>query len=252
MRNTFIILCYVLFLGNTLSGQADSKSQFEQASATLESKEYHKAIKAFNELYNQDYRSPELFVNLANAYYNSDNLAKAIITLERGLKYYPNNKSIKDRLNIASSKVQTEIFEVDDFFLLRFWKAFSQIFGVTMWGVLQILTLLLTLFGFYQWMIKSDAPSRRKGFIISIVGILLFLIAFGAGQTVYHLRMAKDAGVVLDETELHEGPDERSGSSTVLSNGVKVKIIDEIGDWYKVQLLNQEVGYLEKTIIEII
>lgn len=46
--------------------------------------------------------------------------------------------------------------------------------------------------------------------------------------------------------------DERSEKKENLSEGVKVKIVDQIDNWYKVLLMNKESGWIEQGQIEII
>lgn len=230
----------------------DVESVFQEANKHFEAGSFTKAINLYKTIEDQAYLSPELFLNMGNAYFRNEDVARSVLYFERGLKYFPNDHQLSANLEIAKNKVETEIFEVEDFILVRLWNSFSRIFSSPVWAGIQILLLGALVFGLYLWLFKSELDVRRRGFIILTGCALLFLISFFAGQTAYKSKFSQKDGIIVQSISLKEGPDERSGEVKALNTGIKFKIVDQIGEWYKIQLLNQQQGWVVKSQVEII
>lgn len=248
------LLFLLILVFNTVVGysQSDPHELFATANTSFEAGDYNNAIKNYNSILDQKVYSPELFLNLGNAYYNNGGLAQAILHYEKGLKNFPDHASISEKLAAANEEVETEILEVEDFALLRFWRAFTQLFGSTLWAILQFLCLGLVLFGLLQWLLKPDHLIRRKGFMMVMVGLALFVLTFAAGQSAYKYRVNQDEAILMQRISLMQSADAKSPVIEELSSGVKVKIIDQIDEWYKVQLLNHEQGWIATSSLKII
>ena len=85
---------------------------------------------------------------------------------------------------------------------------------------------------------------RRYKLIRNLCMALLLLIGCILFTTARLLEKEK-YGVVLEESQLSNGPDSRSGSTIDVMPGEKVKLLEVFNDYYKVELLNQELGYIK-------
>lgn len=56
--------------------------------------------------------------------------------------------------------------------------------------------------------------------------------------------------IMKSETPLLIAPDTASKEILSIHEGLKVKIINQIGDWYKIELTNKEVGWVLQTTLE--
>jgi len=77
-------------------------------------------------------------------------------------------------------------------------------------------------------------------------------LAWLAGNSAYTQLHSTDQGIAIAVTTLRSGADERAESIEDISEGVKVNILDTIGDWYKVSLMNKEQGWIHAAQVEII
>ena len=245
MKLRSILSIVFLVLGICCSNsQNDTEIIFQGANESLENQDYSAAILAYESILDSDLLSPELFLNLGNAHFNNGDLAKAIFQCERGIKYYPGNKLLQSNLQILSSEVETEILEVQDFVLLRFWKGFSSSISTAAWAIIQIILSIAIIIACYNWLLNSSQKNRRSGFLVLLFSTLLLLVSLAAGQASYKAKFSDDFAIVNKSASLKEGPDARSGDLLPLSEGVKVEIKDKIGEWYHVGLLNKQLGWI--------
>ena len=62
-----------------------------------------------------------------------------------------------------------------------------------------------------------------------------------------HSRLA----IVLENTiEVKNGPDAQSTAVIEIHEGLKVELLDQIGEWYKVKLSNGDQGWLPMNSLE--
>lgn len=242
------------FVGFSLCGQSseDHTEIFKQANKAYLEGEYSKAIESFTALTSQGYNSTALFYNLGNAYMKNDKLAQAILHYEKALKLSPNDEDIKNNLELAKEKVDTPVLEIPDFLPLRIWKSIASGLSANLWMVFQILLGIAILVGVYLWRISLETSKRSRGLLIVVSSLILFLFCYAAGRTSHSLDTLSEVGIIMDKTSLMGGPEKRSEEKEVLHPGVKVKIMDRLDDWYQVQLMNKDEGWVSQEVVEMI
>jgi len=117
---------------------------------------------------------------------------------------------------------------------------------------MQIITLILLLFIWYSKLfIKLEWSEKKFNLIIrSLIGSVIFL-----GLVLWSslkLNSEEVYGIALEEVQVQSGPDERSNNQSNVQAGEKVRLIELFDDWYKVELLNKEAGYIEKSKLGVI
>lgn len=248
MFKNYLILLLLSSLSIGLVAQ-DANAIFVEANDAYVKKSYDQAIQLYESIYAQDLKSPELFLNLGNAYYQKEQYAKSILAYERGLKLSPNDNAILENLEIANNQLDSEIIEVPPFILARWWRSFSNIFSASIWAILQIILLGLIAFFVGRYFLKTDLTIKKKSLRIAFLIIPFLLLTFLAGVT--KDNASKDVtAVIMTETALTDGPDERSGEINKLYPGNTVLLLDQIGTWHKVRLANQSVGWIEESSME--
>lgn len=248
MFRNYLILVF-LSIGSLSLVAQDSNEIFVQANDAYVKKSYDQAIQLYESIYAQDLKSPELFLNLGNAYYQKAQYAKSILAYERGLKLAPNDNAILENLEIANNQLDSEIIEVPPFILARMWRSFSHIFSTTVWAILQILLVGLMAFFVGRYFLNQNENTKKASLRIALLIIPFLLLSFLAGATKAKSENNVTA-VIMTETSLTDGPDNRSGEINKLYPGNTVLLLDQIGTWHKVRLANQSVGWIEAGSME--
>lgn len=245
--NFWMVVLFTCF--SFCASSQDANQLFAEANDAYVAKSYDKAIQLYESIYEQDLKSPELFLNLGNAYFQQSKYAQAILAYERGLKLSPSDNAILENLETANNQLDSEILEVPPFILVRWWRSFSNIFSTTLWAVVQILLLVLIAFMVGRYFLKTDLPTKRKSLKTAFLVVPFLALSFLAGITKDNITKDETA-VIMTETALTDGPDARSGEINKLYPGNTVFILDQIGEWYKVRLANQSIGWIEGTHFE--
>jgi len=245
-------LKYILFLllpscllANT------SQSLFEQANEAYTKGRYQQAIEQYETIFNEGLTSNELYYNLGNAYYKTNQIGKAILNFERALVVAPSDEDAAYNLALLNEQLSDDLDVIRDFFLTQWWQEFYTTFSSTTWSYLTILSLWLGFAGMSLWLLATTRSRKKQGFIgglfFLLVALLLFFAAKSKGSRELH---SQQAIVMTKSIELLNGPDTQSTSLLTIHEGLKVELLDEIGEWWKVKLSNGEQGWLLKENLE--
>jgi len=246
MKNYLIALLCLFSV--SLSAQ-DANKTFQEANDAYVNKSYDQAIELYESIVTQELKSPELFLNLGNAYFQKSKFAQAILSYERGLKLSPNDKDLRANLEITNNQLDSEILEVPPFVLVRWWRGFCNIFSTNLWAIIQILLMGAMSFFVGKYFLKQDVGVKRKSLYTAFAILPFFILAFLAANSKANFANNESA-VVMTETSIKDGPDERSGEINKLYPGNTVIVIDRIEEWRKVKLANQSVGWIPASSIE--
>lgn len=221
---------------------------FDSATSALSNGEYAQAIDLYQKVVEEGHgHNPDVNHNLAWAYFKLDSLAESILYFERALKFDPSHSEAKQNLAFANKKLDSLYLDVEDIFIIRWWRMFYLIFSSTMWAFLSIFFLavavLLTinkLFGKGEFVKYSKSP-------LIVVFFFLFFLSMLAGSQRKSYAKSPDTAIIMKSFVLKSGPDERSDDKAELAKGEKIWIIDQIEDWSKVSIRNKQFGWVKRS-----
>lgn len=246
----FYLLLFLI--PHSLIAQEASKDLFAQAIKAQQSKNYTKAIDYYNQLLSEEQFSEELFLNAARAAHDNQDYVTAIVFVEKGLRIYPSSIDLKHNRSVINDFLDSDIQAIDEFFLVKSWARIYQIFSSGVWAFFSILllTLFLVLLSIclFNWYDLEEKLAIRS---MIICGILI-VITMAATSSRYEFETVKDIAILIKDTNLKSGPEDRSETRISLKAGEKLIIQDQIGDWYKVSLRNSQIGWVELKSLELI
>ena len=198
--------------------------------------------------------SAALYYNTADAYFKDGNISKAILFYERALKIDPSYEDARYNLELLNNTIQDRIDPVPDF-ILRVWaKDICYVMDSDAWAVCFLVLLALTLALALLFILGATAAGRRAGFFTGIVTLLLAVasLSFSLWQKNDYMS-ADDAIVMRPVTSVKSSPSsEASADLFILHEGTKVRILDNVGNWYNVELADGRQGWILSKDIEII
>lgn len=244
MKQIFIIILSTLFVCCAAQQGLDNHQVFLEANLLYSQGNYTKAQSTYESLVNQDMQSSELYYNLANTYFKNNNIGLSILYYEKAKLLAPNNKAINKNLNIAREQVESDILEIPDFLPVRLWRGLSNTLAPIIWIIIQLLMGVILLWGISTFFKSHTSESKLKSIGIIAASILLLIISYAAGNTSHNMSHLHDQGIILTSSMMKSAPDNRSDDIELLSEGVKIQLIDEIDDWYKVRLMNKNIGWV--------
>ena len=198
--------------------------------------------------------SAALYCNTADAYFKDGNISKAILFYERALRLDPSYEDARYNLELLNNTIQDRIDPVPDF-ILRVWaKDICYVMDSDAWAVCFLVLLALTLALALLFILGATAAGRRAGFFTGIVTLLLAVasLSFSLWQKNDYMS-ADDAIVMRPVTSVKSSPSsEASTDLFILHEGTKVRILDNVGNWYNVELADGRQGWILSKDIEII
>lgn len=247
-KSNKLILVLMFLVLTALPASAITK---ENADNEYKKGNYQQAIKDYNELLKTT-KSADLYYNLGNAYYCTDNITFAILSYERALLLSPSDDDIKLNLQIAQSKTIDKITPEAEMFLVQWYKSLVNLMGIDSWATLSIFSLVLTLAFFTLYLLSVKVTRRKVGFFAGMFFAVLFVLSqICAYQQKSQYQNRRGAIVVVPSLQLKDVPDDKGKSVTVIHEGTRVDIIDDsMKDWKHVKLGDNREGWLHSSQIQ--
>ncbi len=239
----FITICYSV---NLSAQKADSL--FSKANDAYANANYTEAKRLYQSIIKQDKVSSELYYNLGNTYYKLEDIANSIYYYEKALKLNPESESIKNNLAFAERMRLDQFEKIPESELDQGLDNFITFMSVDNWSVFGIIFLFLAGLSFAFFIFKRRSLIKRISLGLSIVLLLISVGAFTIAQAQLN-QINKDVYAVIFEKEkpVFEEPNPKASSLIELHEGTKVKILDQFRSFYKVQLPDGSIGWMETT-----
>ena len=242
----FVISTVTLFAGNV-------EDLMKEGNQYYQAKEYDKAIEKYNEVLDNNYESQYLYYNLGNAYYRNGQIGYAILNYERGLKLNPDDEDLLYNLSIVKARTTDRIKEVPTLFIVKWWDSLISLFSATVWQILLIIFYLILVLSVTLFFITKSGTVQRVSVFTTIFSlafaILLSIILYANVKR----ETSTEYGILIEHTiSAKQSPNDSSNDLFVIHEGLKVSVLDQFGEWYKVKLSDGKVGWLPKSSLEII
>ncbi len=254
-----LLLTLIIVSNNDVIANEDNLSLFKSANELYQKSNYKEALVKYEELLEKGYVSDDLFSNIGNAYLKENRTGLSILNFEKALLLNSNNAQSYQNLKLAKESVINPVTQIPDFFVISFWKKFVGSQNISFWLSMHVLFLFVAMsFALFHWTnliprIKSKLNNSRITMSFILASVSLSVIFFIASLQRQSQLTGVNYGIIMsEESTLLDGPDSRSNEIASLSEGLKVKILDEIDEWYKIQLEDKDNGWIEKEIIELI
>ncbi len=247
VRVFIIKILFIFIIKNYVCAGDGQEVQLQMINEVYKDGRYKEAITGYEKIVEAGFTSVPLHFNLANAYFKTNQLGPAVLHYEKALQLDPKDEDALHNLEILHEQLVDDTDQLPEFFLAAWWKKVTLFFSSLTWSALCILCLWLAVAGFLVWLFGKEKKRKRLGFGIGIgfvpLSLLLLVLAFSRAD----LEQNSGYAVVLKrEVSLQSAPDEQSASVQPLHEGAKVRLLDQISDWYKVRLGNGEQGWLQQ------
>ncbi|MGH1338493.1 MAG: hypothetical protein ACRBFS_20425 [Aureispira sp.] len=236
----------------TLTTIAQPTEQAQKAWEAQQNGQIKLAIQYYEEIVKEGYYSKELYNNLGLLYSQQGALGKAIVQWERALRLEAQNQEATHNLAVAQQHIHNPITATPSIAIVQSWRDLQQMQTAQAWGLLFLLlwSVSIGLLGYAWKMGKADWKKQ----ITSkwALGVLLFSVlplSLGVAQQAQEQERTI-AIVIAKKAGLRPYPELSSEEMEVLSEGIRLRMVDEAGEWVKVELPNYMVGWVPKSLIE--
>ena len=247
-----LILFFFLSPVSCLMTPASAATKAEADSAYVRG-QYQQAISDYESLLKQG-ASAELYYNLGNAYYRTENIPQAVLNYERALLLSPGDRDIRFNLQIARSKTFDKIVPESEMFFVTWYRAMVNMMSVDGWARTALFALGLTIILLLVYLFADRLWLRKAGFFGGVALLILFVMSnLFAWQQKQDLINRKGAIIFAPSVTVKSTPAANGTDLFILHEGTKVVIIDgSMKDWKEIRLADGKEGWIESKKIRII
>jgi tetratricopeptide (TPR) repeat protein len=229
------------------------KEQFNNANVLYNQKKYSEAVLQYNDLLRSGYSNDEVYYNMGNALYRSNNIAAAIWCYEKCLLLNAAHKDAVVNLAFVSKTILGSQETVPQNFFVIAWNWISSLMSWKWWTYFFLIILALFLASLIVFLISASSIKRRAFFICSVV--LLIVLMLSLAQSIsgyYNIKNSKNAIVMNEAAPLRSSPDKDGTSIAMIQPGVKVHIIESKTPWLHVVTADGTQGWVsEESVVQL-
>lgn len=242
----WLLLAMICFGGT--SAKAVTKNN---ADTEYQKGNYQQAIRDYEEILKNG-ESAEIYFNLGNAYYRTDNITKAVLNYERARLLSPGDDDINFNLQFARSKTIDKITPESEMFFVTWYKSLVNFTSVDNWAKTGILCIVMTLLLVLLYLFGPQLMLRKIGFFGGLAFFVIFLLSnLFAFQQKQALDNRTGAIIMTPSVNIKKTPAKNSADQFVLHEGTRVDIIDKgMTDWRCIRVGDGREGWIETKAIE--
>ena len=242
----WLLLAMICFGGS--SAKAVTKNN---ADTEYQKGNYQQAIRDYEEVLKNG-ESAEIYFNLGNAYYRTDNITKAVLNYERARLLSPGDDDINFNLQFARSKTIDKITPQSEMFFVTWYKSLVNFTSVDNWAKTGILCIVMALLLVLLYLFGPQLMLRKIGFFGGLAFFVIFLLSnLFAFQQKQALDNRTGAIIISPSVNIKKTPAKNSADQFVLHEGTRVDIIDKgMTDWRCIRVGDGREGWIETKAIE--
>ena len=242
----WLLLAMICFGGT--SARAVTKNN---ADTEYQKGNYQQAIRDYEEVLKNG-ESAEIYFNLGNAYYRTDNITKAVLNYERARLLSPGDDDINFNLQFARSKTIDKITPESEMFFVTWYKSLVNFTSVDNWAKTGILCIVMALLLVLLYLFGPQLMLRKIGFFGGLAFFVIFLLSnLFAFQQKQALDNRTGAIIMAPSVNVKKTPAKNSADQFVLHEGTRVDIIDKgMTDWRCIRVGDGREGWIETKAIE--
>ena len=235
----------------TLQAPTTAEELGASAGAAYSAEDYASAIASYSIIEDKGLSSAALYYNMANAYFKSEQIAKAILYYNRALRLDPSDEDIRHNLEYAEQQTRDSIERIPEFFLTEWMRSLRQTMGGDVWTILSLVALALMLAMALVYLLAQRLSLRKVGFYMMAVFALLFVLGTAfAWSARSEMVGERDAIIMSSSVAVKSSPDRSSTELFVLHEGTKVHTGETVDGWVEIRISDGRKGWIETSRME--
>ncbi|MGN0281702.1 MAG: BatD family protein [Prevotella sp.] len=250
VSKVFILIVLMMMTGSTFASAMPTKANADQA---YKKEQYQQAIADYESLLKKG-ANADIYYNLGNAYYRTNNLTRAIINYERAALLSPGDADIRFNLQLARSKTIDKITPESEMFFFNWYRQVVNMTSVDGWATTALIALAIAIVCALSYLFSERIVLRKTGFFGALLMIFIFVIAnIMAHQQKSKLINRTGAIITASSVQIKSTPSKNGTDLFNLHEGTRVDIIDNsMKEWKEIRIADGKSGWIETSKMETI
>lgn len=220
---------------------------FSRGNDYYEKGEFDNAINEYEKIIAEGYESGPLYYNIANAYFKTGNLGKAVLNYKRAKLIMPRDADLDANYRFARAMIKGKIIHMKGVWAWRPLRIYYRSFTVNGFTLLSSAMYLLILLLLVVVVVR---PHLMRYSITGSILLLVFIL-FNFAVIGHETRVVnKGAVTVVPDADALYGPFDSATKFFTLHEGMYVMVLKTKDDWCKVKRIDGKVGWIKKKDIE--
>jgi tetratricopeptide (TPR) repeat protein len=242
---TLIIAALLCISPLVTSAQESVDDLWKMAADYYAEEDYINALNFYLMIEGEQKVSPDLYYNIANSYFKSGDNSHAILYYEKALKLDPSHDDAAHNLAIAQRFTLDKIDVLPDLILVTWVRNVKYLFPADVWAWISVVLAFAVFMLMLGFRFGSSLRGRKASFVLACVGLLFAIIAFTFSISEKNDAIKEDSAIVMSPVaSVRSSPGEAGKSIFVLHEGTKVSLLDELGDWTRIELSDGRQGWI--------
>ena len=240
-----IVLVLLMQLTGMVAQTQDPDSLFSAANKFYQQENYEKALEHYQQIERQQLESAELYFNMANIYYKTNQVAPSVYYYEKALQLSPNDQDIKFNLEFANAMVIDNIEPLPKSLGQKFIDVIVLRFTYETWAKICVTLAFVFAILFLLYHFSYSTVKKRIYFVTSILTVILVTtFLFFTFRNKHYVDNNIQAIIFSSQADVKSAP---TGSSDVyfeLHEGTKVLVLETLDNWKKIRIADGKMGWI--------
>ncbi len=254
MRNFIQKYLFILLFFSSLEGtNAQSSALLDsiaKGNQLYTSAKFGEAAKTYEGVIAKGYESFELYYNLGNALYKSNNITFAILNYERALKLSPKNEDAFFNLEMAKKQVVDNIDLLPEPGFIRWWHELINARPADTWGSHSLISFFVFLLLIALFLFATTIRNKQLTFWFAVIALTYSLLTFSFGSSQRSKLVNHYSAVITERSVRMKGSPSETGTELfILHEGLSVQITDKLGEWIEIRLADGNKGWVKESVL---
>lgn len=244
----------VVTVGSLLAQEPSATDMMVRANGSYDRGEYAEAVQQYESLLDRGYEDAAVFYNLGNAYLETGDVGRAILSYLRARRLSPRDPDVADNLELALDMTVDRIDADRDSLvesaslLARMWVTPSEL------GLVALLLWILDGIAIGALVMWRRFPLRRLVRAATAAGTVAAAISFLLLVTMTYANPYDNSGVVtFAAIEVVGGPGPQYPEEFALHSGTQVRVTESRQGWLRIELPGGELhGWVPSHAVEVV
>jgi len=224
---------------------------FEKANVEYANGNFNEALKFYNEILDAGFYSPNVYFNVGNTYFKLQRIPESILYFEKALHTDPSHADARFNLAIANQQITDKINAIPEIALQRWFREFLYTFSADTWAWIAVCLFWMAVLTILLYRFSGRLLLQKIYFFNASLFFILFLGSLILGIQLNKVQKQSRFAIVFDtKASVKSEPSQQSTTLFVVHEGLKVRLNEEVNNWFKVELPDGNIGWVQQSAVE--